>query len=110
VRKDALTEGSCFLGLVGSALDPDMAHPPQQATEHGLAEQKLGRQEADIATEPAEQQDRVDRAGVIASQDHRAASRHVPAPDLLDPDEDLDAGRHHQCQPDDARDEPDALA
>jgi hypothetical protein len=95
VRKDALTEGCCFHGLVGPALDPDMAHPPQQATEHGLAEQKLGRQEADVATEAAEQQDRVDRAGVIAGQDHPAVSWHVPAADLLDSDEDLDAGRRH---------------
>ncbi len=90
-----LTEGSCFHGLVGSAFDPDMAHPPQQATEHRLTEQKLGRQEAGIATEAAEQQDRVDRAGVIPGQDHPAVSWHVPAAGLLDSDEDLDTGRRH---------------
>jgi hypothetical protein len=95
VGEDVLTEGRCLQGLVGSALDPDMAHPPQQGTEHRLAEQKLGRQKADVATQAAEQQDRVDQAGVIAGQDHPAVSWHVPAVGLLDPDEDLDAGRGH---------------
>jgi hypothetical protein len=95
VRKDVRTECSGLKSLVGSAIDPDVAHPPQQATEHRLPEQKLGRQEADIATEAAEQQDRVQRARVIAGQDHPAVFWHVPAADLLDPDEDLDTGRHH---------------